>query len=86
MKAAIPKGITNVGNTCYMGSFLQLLYNNRTFREDVLSLNLDVRHKMKMIEAMQKFFALLRFSQVRSHISPSQIKVQLPDFFRMGFQ
>ena len=32
----VPKGITNIGNTCYMGSFLQLLFHAKAFREDLL--------------------------------------------------
>lgn len=31
------RGITNVGNTCYMGSFLQLMFHNAAFRDDVLN-------------------------------------------------
>ena len=48
----IPKGITNIGNTCYLGSFLQLLYHNKAFREDLLQTPLDARHKMKMVEGL----------------------------------
>ena len=31
------KGITNVGNTCYMGSFLQLLFHSAPFLRDLLA-------------------------------------------------
>ena len=48
----IPKGITNIGNTCYLGSFLQLLYHNKVFREDLLQTPLDAKHKMKMVEGL----------------------------------
>ena len=58
-----------------MGSFLQLLFHDKAFRQDLMQTQLDARHKMKMIEGMQKLFALLRYSQVRAHVAPTQVKL-----------
>ena len=69
-----------------MGSFLQLLYHTAAFRKDLLSTKLVDRTKMRLIENLQKLFCLLRFSPIRSHCSPSQVRSCLPDFFRVGYE
>lgn len=46
------KGITNVGNTCYMGSFLQLLFHSEPFLNELLSTKIVSRPQTRLLEQL----------------------------------
>ena len=69
-----------------MGSFLQILFHTVAFRNDLLRTKTLARPKMLLVENLQKLFCLMRYSSVRSHCSPAQVRACLPDFFRLGYE
>lgn len=78
------KGLANIGNTCYLGSFLQLLYHATDFRKGLYKL-LENPAKPGMIAALQQLFSVMEYSPVRPHVSPAGVRNLLPTFFRNSF-
>ncbi len=64
-----PKGLNNVGNTCYLNSGLQMLIQNQGF----CKLILDNQHKSENLKVMADFIKEYYTSSQRS-VTPSDIK------------
>ncbi|CAD8193604.1 unnamed protein product [Paramecium octaurelia] len=94
------RGLENLGNTCYMNSFIQALHLCSDFRQQVLDFEINrivvqlkdytqtkqVGNKpnIGLLLSLQKLFALLSFSS-RDSINPIQFRMTLPDQFKNNY-
>ena len=51
-------GLANLGNTCYMNSIIQILFNTQTFRYDLMSLE-DAPNLPNVLKCLQQLFRSL---------------------------
>ena len=58
--AALPAGLRNVGNTCYVNTFLQLYYNMRPFRDLILRASCEAG---SFLRALQQTFVRMEHSE-----------------------
>lgn len=73
-------GLVNIGNTCYLNSFLQVLYMTSSFRQFILNWNGPT-----FINNLRHTFASLQLTD-KGSIPPTLIYKSLPDYFREGRQ
>ncbi|KAA8524129.1 hypothetical protein F0562_010440 [Nyssa sinensis] len=59
-----PAGLTNLGATCYANSILQCLYMNKSFREGVFSVELEVLKEQPVLDQLSRLFAQLHASKM----------------------
>ena len=63
-------GLTNLGNTCYLSSFVQCIYSSITFTQQLLSINNVPPNSV--LYNLQKLFSYLLLSQ-RSSYAPTYV-------------
>lgn len=80
-----PVGLVNLGNTCYMNSFLQMLNLVAPFRQAVLSLDVDQTRTNRVLDEMQRLFVFLELTKRRAYNPRSFLKL-LPPWFAQGQQ
>jgi ubiquitin C-terminal hydrolase len=87
-------GLINLGNTCYMNSFLQALFFCDLFREAMLGTPLlgsvsgvvfGPKEAVHLSAQLQRLFVLLRYTQ-RPAVAPSALLRGLPPVWRTGHQ
>jgi len=58
-----PRGFQNLGNTCYMNSFIQMLYNITPLRDSLISLELNQKSNIKNLKMslyqLQRLFVMM---------------------------
>ncbi|CAG8616951.1 1281_t:CDS:10 [Funneliformis mosseae] len=78
------KGLQNLGNTCFMNSVLQALFNSAEFRRRILQAS-TTKSKTSTIYQLQLCFACMIFSK-KSYFSPSALLETLPSWLNNGRQ
>ncbi|CAI2185350.1 15485_t:CDS:10 [Funneliformis geosporum] len=78
------KGLQNLGNTCFMNSVLQALFNSAEFRHRILQAS-TTKSKTSTIYQLQLCFACMIFSN-KSYFSPSALLETLPSWLNNGRQ
>lgn len=73
-------GLLNLGNTCYLNSYLQILYMTYSFREYIIHSS-----GAKFLDIMRYTFASMSLTE-KGAIAPSSIFNSLPDYFKTGSQ
>ncbi|EAR82146.3 ubiquitin carboxy-terminal hydrolase (macronuclear) [Tetrahymena thermophila SB210] len=85
-------GLINVGNTCYINSFIHSLYHAQAFREFVLHYK-TVFDKSKVfcnfldpVEEIMKVFFKMYSQPISMDIDAKQLKLSLPEPFRSSME
>ncbi|KAL4453053.1 hypothetical protein ABPG73_005959 [Tetrahymena malaccensis] len=85
-------GLINIGNTCYMNSFIHSLYHAQAFREFVLNYK-AVSDKSKVfcnfldpVEEIMKVFIKMYSQPIQMDIDAKNLKLSLPEPFRSSME
>eukprot|EP01119_Soliformovum_irregulare_P011453 TRINITY_DN2869_c0_g1_i3.p1 TRINITY_DN2869_c0_g1~~TRINITY_DN2869_c0_g1_i3.p1 ORF type:complete len:659 (-),score=190.40 TRINITY_DN2869_c0_g1_i3:54-2030(-) len=76
-------GLGNLGNTCYMNSFLQALFMTDPFREKLLEV--PWKEEISSISQLEKTFAFMLKTQRQAYAPKGMLKV-LPTWYSVGTQ